>query len=265
MSRIRWAFNTRIWNPAEEEWKRGLSLINRTEEERISKFVFLEDRKRALIGRLSLRAVISEVLNVPWTRVELSRTERGKPCLTSEFISRYPNGADFNFNISHHGDFVVLAGDRCREVGIDLMRIELPKSSRTLEEFFKTMRRLFTLNEWRFIQSATDEYAKLFNFYRLWTLKESFLKATGQGISLDLQFLEFSIFSPLTLENIQTNTRVSLHQTPQTDWLLEESLIDYNHIVSVAINSPQKPNELTYFELIDISRLIHTTSFPNAS
>ena len=256
MSRIRWVFNTRLWNPTEEEWRKCVSLISATEAERISKFVFLEDKKRALVGRLSIRAAVSEGLNVPWIKIDLSRTEKGKPCFTRYFLSRYPEGTEFNFNISHHGDYVVLAAEKCGGVGIDVMKIELPKSNKSIEDFFKTMRRLFTLNEWDFINSGIDPYSKLSNFYRLWTLKESFLKATGQGISLDLQFLEFSILSPLTLENIQTNTCVSLYQTQQNDWLFEERLIDNNHIVSVAIKTTQTTNEPECFELISIPRLL---------
>ena len=267
MSRFRWAFNTRLWNPSEEEWKRAVSLISRAESERISKFVFLEDRKRALVGRLSIRAAISKGLGVPWSKIELSRTDKGKPCLTGEFIYRYPNASNFNFNISHHGDYVVIATEEGSLVGVDVMRIEMPRSSKTIEEFFHTMRKLFTTKEWSFINSPLDQHSKLANFYRLWTLKESYLKATGEGISLDLQLLEFSILSPLTQENIQTNTRVSIHQILQNHWLFEESYIDATHIVSVAINTLQGLYQedpvlqdicqsTTKFDLLDINHIM---------
>ncbi|KAI6656465.1 L-aminoadipate-semialdehyde dehydrogenase-phosphopantetheinyl transferase isoform X3 [Oopsacas minuta] len=263
MSRYRWAFNIRLWNPTDEEWKRAISLISRTELDRISKFVFLDDRKRALVGRLSIRAAICNGLRVPWDKIELSRTSKGKPCLTEEFISKYPNASGYNFNISHQGDYVVLAAEDGSNVGIDVMKIELPRSNKTVEEFFHTMRKLFTPSEWSYINSAIDQHMKLTNFYRLWTLKESYLKATGQGISLDLQFLDFSNFSPLTLENVQTSTRVSTYLTLQYDWLFEESYIDANHIVSVAING-LSPSTMK-LQVMEVSNLIHIATYEEHS
>ena len=256
MSRIRWAFNTRLWQPTDAEWKKGMSLVSLGEAERIFKFVFLEDRKRTLVGHLALRAAISEALNVPRAAVELSRTDRGKPCVTSGFLSRYPESTEFSFNISHHGDYVVLSAERCGGIGIDVMKIEQPRSSRTVEEFFKTMQRQFTPNEWSFINSGKDQFSKLSNFYRLWALKESYLKATGEGISLNLQLLDFTILSPLTFGDVQTDTRVSLNRIQQNDWLFEERLIDHNHIVSVAIETPLTPHEPNSFESISLPRLI---------
>ena len=255
MSRFRWAFNCRSWNPGEDEWKMAISLVSCSERDRISKFLFLEDKKRALIGRLAIRAAIVKGLRVPWERIELSRTDKGKPCFTEKFTSSNPHSAGFNFNISHQGDFVVLATEEGCQVGVDVMKIEAPHSGKTLDEFFHSMRNLFTQKEWGVINSPLDPNYKLQNFYRFWTLKESYLKATGQGISLDLRFLEFSTVENVSREIGTVNTLVSLLQIPQIDWTFEESFIDSLHLVCVATNMSRRLPMPTRFTILDIGTL----------
>ena len=71
------------------------------------------------------------------------------------------------------------------------------KDSKILE-FFRLMKRQFTTAEWNQI---CDENLKLSeqaeNFFRFWTLKESFVKAIGHGLGFNLQRLSFFTHSPL--------------------------------------------------------------------
>ena len=71
------------------------------------------------------------------------------------------------------------------------------KDSKILE-FFRLMKRQFTTEEW---SQICDENLKLSeqaeNFFRFWTLKESFVKAIGHGLGFNLQRLSFFIHSPL--------------------------------------------------------------------
>ena len=59
------------------------------------------------IGRIMLRKAISQDLNIPWANIQLLRTEKGRPFLN---IPTNIIGADkYSFNVSHHGDYTVLA------------------------------------------------------------------------------------------------------------------------------------------------------------
>ena len=70
-------------------------------------------------------------------------------------------------------------------------------------EFFRLMRRQFTVDEWNQIErptfdgademSATLGNRQLAAFYRHWSLKESYVKAIGSGLNIDLQRLNFKV------------------------------------------------------------------------
>lgn len=74
-------------------------------------------------GRLMIRKLVAEKLNIPWNNIRLQRTAKGKPVLAKDSSNPYPN---FNFNISHQGDYAVLAAEPELQVGIDIMKTSFP-------------------------------------------------------------------------------------------------------------------------------------------
>ncbi|XP_022787973.1 L-aminoadipate-semialdehyde dehydrogenase-phosphopantetheinyl transferase-like isoform X4 [Stylophora pistillata] len=172
------------------EWLIGTSCVQTEEKERIMNFVFKKDAKSALIGRLLMRKVISDFTKIRYNEVILKRTDKGKPFLANDATEL--SLRRFNFNISHQGDFTVLAAEPELQVGVDVMKTTYPISS-TVPGFFHTMRKQFTGNEWEAIKSQPSEWNQLQMFYRHWCLKESYVKATGTGIGRDLQSVEFQI------------------------------------------------------------------------
>ena len=80
-----------------------------------------------------------------------------------------------HFNLSHSGGWTVVALSD-NEVGVDIQQVK-PLDMRLAKRFF-------TENEWRQIEGAGDGAAEL--FYRLWTVKEAYLKALGTGLNRPL-------------------------------------------------------------------------------
>ncbi|MBW4420279.1 MAG: 4'-phosphopantetheinyl transferase superfamily protein [Myxacorys californica WJT36-NPBG1] len=79
------------------------------------------------------------------------------------------------FNVAHSQDFALYAFSRDRLVGIDVEQI------RPVDNLESLTRRFFLPSEHAAICSADpDAQARL--FFRYWTCKESFLKATGDGL-----------------------------------------------------------------------------------
>ncbi|XP_075054919.1 L-aminoadipate-semialdehyde dehydrogenase-phosphopantetheinyl transferase isoform X2 [Mixophyes fleayi] len=182
-------------------------------------------------GRLLIRKVIAEKLKIPWSKIVLERTAKGKPFLASDIAPQHPN---FNFNVSHQGDYAVLAAEPDLQVGVDIMKTDLPGSGST-EEFFRIMHRQFTEREWHSIKSMGSDWAQLDMFYRHWALKESFIKAIGVGLGFNLQRIEFEVF-PINMEvgKVYTQTRMWLDDENE-DWSFEEMLLDEKHHVAVAL------------------------------
>ncbi|XP_038673586.1 L-aminoadipate-semialdehyde dehydrogenase-phosphopantetheinyl transferase isoform X2 [Scyliorhinus canicula] len=186
-------------------------------------------------GRLLIRKLIAEKLKIPWNEIQLQRTTKGKPFLANPVLNTIPN---FNFNISHQGDYTVLAAEPNRQVGIDVMKTDLPGSS-SVTEFFRIMNRQFTDHEWNTIKMAGDEWAQLVMFHRHWALKESFLKAIGVGVGFNLQRIEFHA-SPLHMHvgQVSKETIMFLDGDQEEAWTFEESMLDENHHVAVSLGKP---------------------------
>lgn len=92
----------------------------------------------------------------------------------------YLSGADVFFNISHSGKTVVLSLSD-EETGCDVQVVS------SFNE--KLARRFFTENETKKILSAKNKDEE---FIKLWTLKESILKCSGEGLSGGLSTYDFS-------------------------------------------------------------------------
>ena len=87
------------------------------------------------------------------------------------------------FNLSHSQDLVVCAVST-KPVGVDIEKIACAPE--------KIAKRFFTPREVEYINSEED-------FYRLWTMKESYIKMTGEGMHLPLEQFEIRIEEPIKI------------------------------------------------------------------
>ena len=111
-------------------------------------------------------------LNIP-ENAEISQGAHGKPFLTS-----YP----VYFNLSH-ADGIAACITADTECGIDCEKVRsFPP---------RVMKRVFSENELR-LAEKTPAHERDLMFFRLWTLKEAFVKAIGRGISYPMKTVEFS-------------------------------------------------------------------------
>ena len=88
----------------------------------------------------------------------------------------FPDYPDIHFNVSH-SEKMVLAVFSDTEVGCDIEHVAPIK--------MKIAKRFFCPSEYEFIMQQEEE-KRLETFYRFWTLKESFMKATGLGMKLPM-------------------------------------------------------------------------------
>lgn len=81
------------------------------------------------------------------------------------------------FNISHSGKYAVVSLSD-KNIGCDIELIKKPN--------LNIARRFFTENETDHILSYNDETLRNKLFFRYWTLKESYVKCIGNGLSIPL-------------------------------------------------------------------------------
>jgi 4'-phosphopantetheinyl transferase len=133
---------------------------------KINNFTKYENAQNVLFADILIRQIIQKELRIPFEAISIQRDEFDKPFLE--------NNKDFHFNISHSGAWVVCATSRL-PVGIDIEKIR-PVN-------FGIAKRFFSKEEYNnLIGKAEDE--KLSFFYELWTIKESYLKVNGKGLSI---------------------------------------------------------------------------------
>ena len=137
--------------------------------EAASKFKYPAGQQRKVLGELLLRALIFKNYHINPTKIRLGYSEKNKP-----FLHSHPG---IHFNISHSGAWVVIAFANT-EVGVDVEQIRKVN--------LNIARRFFSQAETEQLFSYSDS-ARTEYFFDLWTLKESYLKAVGTGLTKPLK------------------------------------------------------------------------------
>ena len=126
-------------------------------------------------------------------------------------------------------------------IGVDVMSLEDKRfsSAEKIQEFFRLMTRQFTAEEWMQIKDQQlDLNAQLANFFRFWTLKESFVKGHGHGLGWNLQRLSFKVNpaekASLVVGQISDNSQLYLDGELAEQWYFAETLLDAQHCVATA-------------------------------
>ena len=237
MITVRWCFNTRNFVNSLQNWKQCLSSIQSEEVQRLSEFVHKNSVVSSLIGRLMLRKWANQHLGIQWQHANFGRSDRGRPYLIREenqCLNKFGKCTDVN--VSHQGDWVVLAASEGGVVGVDVMKTTYSGGKPT-QDFFRLMKRQFTREEWDSIRTeGWDERQQLEGFYRHWCLKESVVKALGVGITLSLQRVSFDVGPKPVLGDCTpvTNTTVTIDKSLSDKWVFEESFLSEDYCACIA-------------------------------
>ncbi|CAK9149212.1 unnamed protein product [Ilex paraguariensis] len=224
----RWLVDISQWNPSPHDFSFAVSILPESEHSSITRFVKMEDRKRALASRLLQYALVHEILRLPFDEITIKRTVEGKPYLESDKVNlNFPN---FNFNVSHHGDYVAIASEPVCLVGLDIVCHFLPEKE-TVPEFIQNFSAYFSTLEWNDIINPGNCDEMLNKFYRYWSLKEAYIKAIGTGVGYRLDSVEFH-------HNNWTNIFVKIDGRELKDWRFWLFELEKSHVVSIAKGHP---------------------------
>lgn len=164
------------------------SLLPKERRERIERYRSQADKRRGIGAGLLLEYGLRKkgYTLVPGakdkTLVHIQCGEYGKP-----YVSGVPG---LHFNLSHAGDYAaaVFAEDA---VGIDIECVRTANLA--------VAARFFTVEEHAFLQSVREKYGEgerlNREFIRIWTRKESYIKAVGEGMHLPLA--DFCVLSDM--------------------------------------------------------------------
>ncbi|WP_124726730.1 4'-phosphopantetheinyl transferase family protein [Staphylospora marina] len=163
-----WVSSFRANGRRRDVWRK---LLSPDEAERADRFRFERDRDRYVTSRGMLRLLLAEYTGILPERLRFRYGTNGKPALVSS-----TGGNLIRFNLSHAGDWFVLAVSSDREVGVDVEPVrEFPDADSVVERFFTP--------------AETGRYLRLKEekgwaaFFICWTRREAYLKATGEGLT----------------------------------------------------------------------------------
>lgn len=183
-------------------------LRNAVSEERrmrADRFHFINDSKRSICAELLLQYSLFQSVG-QLVEIDVIYNKFGKP---------YMNHMNsFSYNLSHSGNWVVIAYGNS-EVGIDIEEIQ-PGKEDIADKFF-------TVEEKNYIYAAAGK-ERTKRFTQIWTLKESYIKFLGTGLSTRLDS-----FYVDALKGVVTNKNGEI----QKNLRLKSYLFDEDYYLSV--------------------------------
>lgn len=146
------------------------------ELQRASRFHFDKHRNSFVAARGFLRRVLSRYLDAKPETLRFSYGEYGKPALDGTL----------HFNMSHSHGLALLAITEGRQIGVDVEHIRADFATEDIARHF-------------FSHSEVESFGRLQKeeqvaaFFRCWTRKEAFIKATGRGLSQPLDAFDVTL------------------------------------------------------------------------
>jgi 4'-phosphopantetheinyl transferase len=219
------------------------ALLDASERARLERFAFDRLKIEYLVTRTLVRRVLAACTGCAPTELRFGENGFGKPHLIGEGMPR--------FNLSHCAGATVLAVTRDREVGIDIEPAGRPG------DLIGIAQRFFAPPEVEALLRLA-EAERPDRFLALWTLKEAFIKAVGQGLSLPLEAFAFSFPQAQAIEFAWLGAA----DTVATDWQFRRFRPTPGHVAALAVEGARTPVTLACHRLIDLRAFASGPEWP---
>jgi 4'-phosphopantetheinyl transferase len=191
-----------------------------------------QDKYLTLFSDLIVKHIL-KIHNTSFATLELSYNKHGKPYFNNK------NAPEFN--IAHSGEYVICGFDEY-PVGIDIERIKQMDFSDA--DYFLSNREKTMLN-------ATNSSNQLSLLYKIWTVKESYLKAIGTGLSSNKRLSDLSV----VFDN--SNLKLLYKDKNLMEWFFYNLNIDKGYSANLCTRTRNFNQDVT---IIDISDIIDNLS-----
>lgn len=189
---------------------------------RVDKFLKYEDKIRSIYGELIIRMMIMDKYKMGNKDISFEVNDYGKPGIKGR--------KDMYFNVSHSEKYVVCCLDD-NPVGIDVENI-VPIDFKSFAEGF------LSIEEENYILGENTLDKKIIRFYEIWTLRESFVKCVGKGLSI-----------PLNEFYIQCNRKENVNLVSEkfnSKYFFKKMFIDINYIMSLCSKNCVNINKFNF-------------------
>lgn len=196
-----------------------MELLDGTEKRAAARFAFPRHRIQYVGAHALTRIALGAAVSVDPADWQWMAGPHGKP---AALLAGAP--APVSFNISHAegvvGVAVLAAGDA--ELGFDVEPFDRTVDLGVADRYFRP-------EEVAWLASL-EEVERRHGFMRLWTLKEAFIKATGEGLSRDLASFWFEM-APPRLRFASSDDRSG------DDWKFEQKILDGGFVAAVGLRT----------------------------
>jgi 4'-phosphopantetheinyl transferase len=195
------------------------------EQQRMERFRFPHLRQDFLVRRACLRLLLSRYLATTPESLIFNTGPYGKPYITPDA------GRLVHFNLSHSGG-AILYGFALEPLGVDIEKV------RPVDDMNKLARRFFSPDEATLLDTVPEKQ-QLQAFFKIWTLKEAYIKARGTGLTTALDRFSVGIDPPRLI-------RADDIEFPQS-WRLAEVIPDIGLVGALAVATNE--HQLSFWRL----------------
>jgi 4'-phosphopantetheinyl transferase len=202
-----------------------------SEEERThqQRFHFAKHQHQYLITRALVRTTLSRYTDVDPSHWQFDKNQYGRP-----EIHHSDGLPPLRFNLSHTDGLIICGVVLKQDIGVDVEDTERKGAPLEIADRFFSAQEVHDLNQ-------VPDSEKRERFFNYWTLKESYIKARGMGLSLPLEQFTF-LMSRTEIQSHQP-LRISfapqLHDVPNQwqFWLLQAT---QRHQVAISLRRDEE-------------------------
>ena len=217
------------------------SLLSQAELQRWQGIRTKEGKRCFLVSRAMIRTLLGTAINCSPTALNITADSQGKPLINRPTTP-------WQFNLSHSHGLIALALTYDTAVGVDV------ECHHRNADILQLARHCFHPYEIQQLEALpTDEQQQ--HFFKLWTLKEAYVKAIGTGLSHTLDSFGFTFHQansrlvmnppPQLVVNCwsaqpepdYTLACIALEQTPGSRHLVPRSYLPLHHCTPLQLNS----------------------------
>jgi 4'-phosphopantetheinyl transferase len=195
--------------------------LDAREQARAARFHGELDRRAYIAAHALARRMLAEVGGVAPREWRFLEGPAGKPEIAAEYGLPW-----LRFNLSHTRNLVACAVAHTDDVGLDVEDLTRREAGQGIAE------RFFAPSEAAMIATLPPS-RRHDAFLRIWTLKEAFVKATGEGIAMGLESFGFTLGEPPALAFAPANTG------PLAAWRFLQFQPTPDNILAVALRRRQ--------------------------
>ena len=204
----------------------AITLLSDTEKNRYAAFHFEKHAAEYALSHAMLRLALSEYAPVRPDQWQFLTGEKGKPEIAAPALD-----TPLWFNLSHTDGFAICVTGRVRHLGVDVENMNRRTSYQDLAQ------RFFAPSESEYIRNLSPSLQRE-AFFRIWTLKEAYIKADGRGLSIPLDSFCFR-FPPETPTQVAFGSEGGSHaEANPAAWSFFEVPHEPDFRISVAVKNP---------------------------